>query len=114
MYINHITNKTPDEIRREYLSTLKNRELEEAYMTTADMLINQGMQQGILEGKREGMREGTLKGKREGMREGTLKGKREGMREGIYQTVKGFKSAGVSMDLIVKATGLSEEEIKQI
>ncbi|OQX29625.1 MAG: hypothetical protein B0D92_02700 [Spirochaeta sp. LUC14_002_19_P3] len=63
-------------------------------MTSAEILINQGKQEGILEGK--------------------LEGKLEGIQEGMYQTIRGFKTVGVPMELIVKATGLSEEKIKQI
>ncbi|OQX29501.1 MAG: hypothetical protein B0D92_03365, partial [Spirochaeta sp. LUC14_002_19_P3] len=68
------------------LETSKSEVLKEAYMTSAEILINQGKQEGILEGKLEG----------------------------IYQTIQGLKTAGAPMELIVKATGLSEEKIKQI
>ncbi|OQX29624.1 MAG: hypothetical protein B0D92_02695 [Spirochaeta sp. LUC14_002_19_P3] len=80
-YIHHATNKPPDEIMRE-LETSKSEVLKEAYMTSAEILINQGKQEGI--------------------------------QEGMYQTIRGLKTAGVPMELIVKATGLSEEKIKQI
>ncbi len=38
----------------------------------------------------------------------------EGKKEGITQTVKDFKAAGADMELIIKATGLSEEEIRKL
>ncbi len=38
----------------------------------------------------------------------------EGFEDGIMQTVKGFKAAGADMELIIKATGLSKEEIQKL
>ncbi len=38
----------------------------------------------------------------------------DGKREGVAQTAKGLKAAGADMKLIIKATGLSEAEIKKL
>ena len=38
----------------------------------------------------------------------------DGMEEGIAQTAKRLKSAGADIELIIKATGLSEEEIQKL
>ena len=46
--------------------------------------------------------------------DGIAKGKEEGKKDGITQTVKDFKAAGADMELIIKATGLSEEEIQKL
>ncbi len=38
----------------------------------------------------------------------------DGMEKGKTQTAKDFKAAGADMKLIIKATGLSEGEIKKL
>ena len=38
----------------------------------------------------------------------------EGKKEGITQTARRLKAAGVSLDIIIKATGLSKEEIQKL
>ncbi len=49
-----------------------------------------------------------------GLDESWNDGREKGREEGITQTVKDFKAAGVSIDIIIKATGLSEEEIQKL
>ncbi len=49
-----------------------------------------------------------------GLDESWNDGREKGREEGIAQTVKDFKAAGVSIDIIIKATGLSEEEIQKL
>ena len=46
--------------------------------------------------------------------DGIEEGKKEGKKEGIAQTARRFKAAGVSLDIIIKATGLSKEEIQKL
>jgi predicted transposase/invertase (TIGR01784 family) len=57
---------------------------------------------------------GHLEGKREGKREGEIKGKREGKIEGKIEVARNLKIAGVSVDVIIQATGLSREEIERV
>ncbi len=38
----------------------------------------------------------------------------DGREEGINQTARRLKAAGADMELIIKATGLSEEEIRKL
>ena len=54
--------------------------------------------QGIMEGRKEGMELGVLKGRKEGLR----------------QTARNLKSMGLGIADIQKATGLSEEEIRDL
>jgi predicted transposase/invertase (TIGR01784 family) len=54
------------------------------------------------------------KGLEEGRAEGKAEGKAEGVREGFLLTAKNLLAAGAAIDLIVRATGLSEEEILAI
>jgi predicted transposase/invertase (TIGR01784 family) len=51
------------------------------------------------------------KGRKEGIEEGMEKGREEGMKA-LLQTAKNLLELGISLADVVKATGLSEEEIK--
>ena len=54
--------------------------------------------------------EGIMEGRKEGMELGVLKGREEGLR----QTARNLKSMGLGIADIQKATGLSEEEIRDL
>ena len=54
--------------------------------------------------------EGIMEGRKEGMELGVLKGRKEGLR----QTARNLKSMGLGIADIQKATGLSEEEIRDL
>ena len=54
--------------------------------------------------------EGIMEGRKEGMELGVLKGRKEGLR----QTARNMKSMGLGIADIQKATGLSEEEIRDL
>ena len=62
--------------------------------------------EGIMEGRKEGMELGVLKGRKEG--------RLEGRAEGLRQTARNLKSMGLGIADIQKATGLSEEEIRDL
>ena len=62
----------------------------------------------------EGMAEGMVKGKAEGMAEGMVKGKAEGEKEAKVKIASNLLSLGVPIETIIQASGLSEEEIKNI
>ena len=53
-------------------------------------------------------------GRQEGMAEGMAKGRAEGRAEGRVETARNLKLLGVSTDLIIKSTGLSQEEIAKL
>ncbi|GIX43206.1 MAG: hypothetical protein KatS3mg129_2939 [Leptospiraceae bacterium] len=53
----------------------------------------------------KGLQEGLQKGKLEGLQEGQLKAK--------IETAKKMKKEGLSIDLIVKITGLSKKDLKK-
>ena len=68
----------------------------------------------MVKGKAEGMAEGMVKGKAEGMAEGMVKGKAEGEKEAKVKIASNLLSLGVPIETIIQASGLSEEEIKNI
>jgi len=62
------------------------------------------------EGKAEGMEEGIAKGKAEGMEEGIAKGEQQKS----LSIAKNLLKMGMTIQQVADATGISEEEIKQI
>ena len=46
--------------------------------------------------------------------EGIMEGRKEGRKEGLRQTARNLKSMGLGIADIQKATGLSEEEIRDL
>ena len=66
------------------------------------------------EGRAEGMAEGMEKGMAEGMEKGMVKGKAEGEKEAKETIAANLLSLGVSVETIVQASGLSEEEIENL
>ena len=61
-----------------------------------------------------GVRQGLEKGMERGREAGRLEGRLEGRAEGIRQTALNLKSMGLGIADIQKATGLSEEEIRDL
>jgi len=57
---------------------------------------------------------GMAEARSEGLAEGIEKGKAEGMMKGRVETARNLKLLGVSMDVIIKSTGLPQEEIAQL
>lgn len=85
----------------------------DAIMIQNDVLSTaklEGLTEGRLEGRLEGREEGRLEGLEEGREEGRLEGRMEEKRQIVYN----MKSLGLSLDVIVEATGLSHEEIEQL
>jgi predicted transposase/invertase (TIGR01784 family) len=74
----------------------------EKWMSTADMLIEKGRQQGILDGKREVILEWRLEGKR------------KGQLEAAREIALAMKLHGMPVDQISKFTNLTVEEINKL
>jgi len=58
--------------------------------------------------------DGKQEGKREGKREGIQEGKKEGKRDTAIEIARKMKTDNVSMNQIIKYTGLTEEQIKSL
>ncbi|MDR1741620.1 MAG: hypothetical protein LBR38_07225, partial [Synergistaceae bacterium] len=60
-------------------------------------------------------REETLKiGRREGRQEGRQEGRREGRQEGRLETAHNMLKGGMSLDDVLRFTGLSREQIAEV
>ncbi len=75
---------------------------------------NSGMSYAKKQGEEIGMKRGMKVGKEEGMKVGREEGMKEGMRAGILKTAREMKKEGIDISLIMKITGISEEEIKKL
>ncbi len=69
-------------------------------------------------GRKEGLKQGRIEGKEEGLiegrKEGRIEGKQEGLIEGRIAIAKKALKAGLSMEIIMKLTGLTEDEINKL
>ena len=93
--------------RRAYEHYLDNLRIEEDCLESAKL-------EGLAEGRMEGRAEGRAEGHAEGRAEGLAEGLAEGFARAQLEMAKNMKAMGVSIDIIVKATGLSTDEINKI
>ena len=70
--------------------------------------------EGLAEGFGKGRVEGHAEGLVEGRAEGLAKGRAEGRSETLVEVAKNLLSIATPIESIMKATGLSEEEIKSM
>jgi len=96
MALNTLVNITQDEIEYARMSTLLKSELD--------------YQSGMVDAERRGRQEGREEGRHEGREEG----RHEGRHEGMEKAARNLKALGVSIEIIVKSTGLSPEEIAKL
>jgi len=79
-----------------------------------DDLLREGSQLG----EKIGFERGVAAGTRRGRRDGLLEGRRDGIATGAYQkareTAKILSGMQLSIEVIAKATGLSEAEIEKL
>ena len=64
--------------------------------------------------RNEGYREGLEAGIKDGKQKGRLEGKLEGIREKQQEIAKKLKQEGIAIEIIMKTTGLSKEEIEEL
>ena len=63
---------------------------------------------------KEALAEGEAKGKAKGLAEGEAKGKAEGLAEKSCEIAKNLRAMGLPLEQIVRATGLSQEDIQRL
>ena len=77
-----------------------------------------GLAEGRAEGFAQGKTEGHAEGREAGRAEGFAQGKTEGLNEGelrkAREIAKGLRDDGVPMEIIVRRSGLSEDEIRKL
>ena len=94
-----MSNKTQEEYLAEFMAEMDAR----SQLRTAR---NDGLEEGRSEGRAEGRIEGRAEGKAIGREEGRLEAKLE--------TAKNLKSMNLSIEAIAAATGLTEDQVRQL
>ena len=73
-----------------------------------------GIKEGLEKGIKEGLEEGKKKGLEEGKKKGLEEGKKKGLEEGKIEVAKKLLKENISVDVISKCTGLSNNQIKEL
>ena len=95
---------------REKLNLMKmNREEQAAY--DRYLMERAILRNTMVTAREEGLFEGERKGHAKGIAEGRAEGRAEGHKEGRMETAKNLKAMGLNIDDIVKATGLTVDEV---
>ena len=95
---------------REKLNLMKmNREEQAAY--DRYLMERAILRNTMVTAREEGLFEGECKGHAKGIAEGRAEGRAEGNKEGRMETAKNLKAMGLSIDDIVKASGLTADEV---
>ena len=92
------------------LSNYTSEELDQYYYALKVYRDNRNVYEYMMESEERGLERGMKKG----MEKGLEKGIEQGLEKGKIETARNFKRLGVSTDIIMQATGLSEEEIQQL
>ncbi len=84
---------------------------ERTYISSA---IRQGLRQGIEQGMKQGMKQGMEQGMKQGMKQGMEQGMEQGMKQSKTDIAKNLLALNIPTETIMKATGLTEEEISKL
>jgi hypothetical protein len=74
--------------------------------------IERGIEQGIEQGIERGIEQGIERGVERGIEQGIERGIERGIEQGIEQTVRNLLAIGITIDDIVRATGLPVEKVR--
>ena len=96
------------------LSNYTSEELDQYYYALKVYRDNRNVYEYMMESEERGLERGMKKGMEKGMEKGLEKGIAQGLEKGKIETARNFKRLGVSTEIIMQATGLSEEEIQQL
>ena len=95
------------EEQEQYIASMKQKW---DYQNTIDFAENKGREAGLAEGREKGLAEGLEKGIEKGLAEGLEKG----IEQERLKNARNFKKLGVSISTIAEATGLSEDQIREL
>ncbi|MBO4645026.1 MAG: Rpn family recombination-promoting nuclease/putative transposase [Bacteroidales bacterium] len=84
--------------------------LQEGMREGMEQGIKEGMERGIKEGVEQGIKQGIEKGIKQGIEKGIEKGKEEA----LAQTARNLLEMGLSVEDVIKATGLPASQIKDL
>ena len=101
-------------VKKDESARLDYMNLDEYLDALVDEEKAKSLKEGIEAGKAQGLQEGKAQGLQEGKAQGLQEGKAQGMQQSKIEIAKKMLSKGMSLDLVVEMTGLSEEEIKTL
>ena len=93
-------------------SKVELREYEDSLKAYRD--IKNSLDTAKAEGLAEGFGKGRVEGHAEGRAEGLVEGRAEGRAETLVEVAKNLLSIGTPIESIMKATGMTEDEIKDL
>ena len=101
-------------VKKDESARLDYMNLDEYLDALVDEEKAKSLKEGIEAGKAQGLEEGKAQGLEEGKAQGLEEGKAQGMQQSKIEIAKKMLSKGMSLDLVVEMTGLSEEKIKTL
>lgn len=119
--INEKTSQAPEELINDELVTKALSLLEDSSYTPEqkraidrywDMVSRERTM--VFSSRQEGLAEGRAEGRAEGLAEGRAEGLAEGRAEGVISVALNLKNMGLSVEQVMKATGLTAEEIEKL
>jgi flagellar biosynthesis/type III secretory pathway protein FliH len=97
---------TPQEMREYEASKMAYRDIKNS--------IDTAKQEGLAEGMEKGMELGIEKGMKKGMEKGLEKGMKKGMNQKALDIARNMLADGVDINLIMKYSGLTQEQIEKL
>lgn len=92
----------------------KRRKNEEMRRKAAEEGMKEGMKAGLEKGVKKGRLEGIKEGIKEGMKEGLEKGLEKGEQKKQIEIARKMREDGISIDIIIKYTGLQSSDIENL
>ena len=90
------------------------RKNEEMRRKAAEEGMKEGMKAGLEKGVKKGRLEGIKEGIKEGMKEGLEKGMEKGEQKKQIEIARKMREDGISIDIIIKYTGLQSSDIENL
>ncbi len=104
---------TDKQKRYEYESRLKEYLDEISFIEEQEYRFKKGMEEAKKEGLEIGIEEGLQKGIKEGLRQGMQQGMQQGEKKAKLNLAKGMLAEGLTMETVLKITGLTLLEVEQ-
>ena len=90
------------------------RKNEEMRRKAAEEGMKEGMKEGMEEGMKAGLEKGVKKGRLEGIKEGRKEGMEKGEQKKQIEIARKMREDGISIDTIIKYTGLQSSDIENL
>ncbi len=112
MELRPVGKKMVEITREEELNGIYDKEEHERKVRNSMMVT--ALEDGWNRGKAEGRAEGIAEGKAEGLKEGLEEGRKEGLDESSKLIAKALLKENIADEIILKTTGISKENLKQL